>query len=131
MSGVTLRDFEPRDLDALLALWLEAFGALKPEDEAARLLETARANAGLFVVAELDRRIVGTALGTTDTRRGFLYHVAVAREHRRRGIASALVARRASGCSRAASAWSTCGSKGATTPRGGCTARWASARIRP
>jgi len=89
--AVVLREFEWADLAAVHALWIEAFGGLKPEDEPVPLRRTWELAPDLFLVARDDGRIVGTTLGTTDGRRGFLYHVAVAASHRRRGIATRLV----------------------------------------
>jgi ribosomal protein S18 acetylase RimI-like enzyme len=79
------------DVPAALALWQEAFGELKPEDAPERLARTLRANPGLSVAARAQGRLVGSVIATTDGRRGFLYHVAVAAPQRRRGIAAALV----------------------------------------
>lgn len=45
----------------------------------------------LFFVAEVDNRVVGSAMGGYDGHRGWLYSVAVDEEYGRRGIASALV----------------------------------------
>jgi GNAT superfamily N-acetyltransferase len=60
-------------------------------------------NPGLVLVATVDGAVVGSALGGWDGRRGWIYHVAVAPDHRRRGIARQLVERvegglRAAGC---------------------------------
>jgi ribosomal protein S18 acetylase RimI-like enzyme len=90
-GAVVLREFEWEDYDAALAIWREAFGGLKPEDEREPLRRTIERNPGLFMVAVLDGRVVGTAIGTTDGRRAFLYHVAVSASARRRGVATALV----------------------------------------
>ncbi len=45
----------------------------------------------LFLVAEVAGRVVGTAIGGYDGHRGWIYSVAVAPEHRHRGIGSMLV----------------------------------------
>jgi ribosomal protein S18 acetylase RimI-like enzyme len=50
-----------------------------------------RRNTGLSFAAEEDGAFVGCVFGGHDGRRGYLYHLAVASTHRRRGIASALV----------------------------------------
>lgn len=50
-------------------------------------------NPGLSFIAEADGRVVGCALCGHDGRRGYLQHVIVEPEYRRRGIAQALVAR--------------------------------------
>lgn len=50
-------------------------------------------NPGLSFIVEADGRVVGCALCGHDGRRGYLQHVVVEPEYRRRGIAQALVAR--------------------------------------
>jgi ribosomal protein S18 acetylase RimI-like enzyme len=57
----------------------------------------------LFLVAECDDRIVGTVLGGYDGRRGMVYHLAVDRASRGRGIGARLMEEietrlRAKGC---------------------------------
>ncbi len=59
----------------------------------------------LFLVAEEDKRIIGTVIGGYDGRRGMLYHLAVAASFRGRGIGSRLMNEiesrlRAKGCIR-------------------------------
>lgn len=86
-----MREFRWNDLEGVHALWLACFGALKPEDAEGPLRRTIERNPGLFLVEDLDGRIAGTTLATTDGRRGFLYHVATHPDFQRRGIATALV----------------------------------------
>lgn len=50
-----------------------------------------RRDPDLFVVAELDGKIVGSVMGAWDGRRGWLYHVGVLPEHQRTGVATRLV----------------------------------------
>lgn len=52
-----------------------------------------RRNPEISQVAERDGTLVGAILGGHDGRRGWLYHLAVARGHRRSGIGRALVDR--------------------------------------
>jgi ribosomal protein S18 acetylase RimI-like enzyme len=56
----------------------------------ARYLER---NPGLSFIAEVDGKIVGCALCGHDGRRGYLQHVLVVPEYRKRGIANTLVTR--------------------------------------
>ena len=86
----TIREFEPPDGEALRALWT-AFGFRLIADDDAGLARFAARNPGLFVVADDGSRVVGSVLGGWDGRRGWLYHVAVAPGHRRRGLATELV----------------------------------------
>jgi ribosomal protein S18 acetylase RimI-like enzyme len=46
---------------------------------------------GLFLVAEEDGKIVGTAMGAWDGRRGWIYHLGVHPSSQRRGVATRLV----------------------------------------
>ncbi|WP_375295468.1 GNAT family N-acetyltransferase [Paenibacillus doosanensis] len=58
-----------------------------------RIAAYIKRNPGISTVAEIDQIIVGTVLCGHDGRRGTLYHVAVAEEHRRKGIAKEMVER--------------------------------------
>ena len=59
-----------------------------PATDVARKLAVHR---DLFLVAEVARRVVGTVMGGYDGHRGWVYHVAVAPEHRRRGYGRRLL----------------------------------------
>jgi len=61
-----------------------------PRDDIARKLRVQRE---LFIVAEIDGVIVGTAMGGWDGHRGWVYSVAVSPDHRREGIGTALMRR--------------------------------------
>ena len=89
--ALVIREIRQVDGDALRALWKEAgFRSLGDDDRS--LTKLARRNPGLVLVATEAGKIVGSALGAWDGRRGWIYHVATAKSHRRRGIASRLVA---------------------------------------
>ena len=60
-------------------------------DEAEPIARFLERNPGLSVVAEADGQLVGAALCGHDGRRGFLYHVAVDRAFRGRGLGRQLV----------------------------------------
>ena len=87
---VIIRDIRAVDGQALRALWTAAgFGLLGDDDLG--LARLARRNPGLVLVASEGTRVVGSALGAWDGRRGWIYHVVVESSHRRRGIATRLV----------------------------------------
>jgi ribosomal protein S18 acetylase RimI-like enzyme len=89
-DAVVIREIRVVDGDALRALWAEAgFGSLGDDDRS--LARLARRNPGLVMVASAGGRVVGSALGAWDGRRGWVYHVAVSPSHRRQGIATRLV----------------------------------------
>lgn len=102
---VVIREFRSRDGDALRALWAEVdFHSVGDDD--ASLRRFAARSPGLLLVAAQGERIVASALGGWDGRRGWIYHVATAPSHRRQGHATRLVREvearlRALGCPRA------------------------------
>jgi ribosomal protein S18 acetylase RimI-like enzyme len=87
---LVIREMRASDGDSLRALW-QSVGFRSVGDDDRSLARMARRNPGLLLVATEGTRIVGSALGGWDGRRGWLYHVATAESHRRRGIATRLV----------------------------------------
>lgn len=93
---VVIRELRTVDGDALRAMWAaNGFGSLGDDDRS--LARLARRNPGLVLVAAEGTRVVGSALGAWDGRRGWIYHVATAASHRRQGIATRLIAEIESG----------------------------------
>jgi ribosomal protein S18 acetylase RimI-like enzyme len=87
---IVIREIRTVDGNALRALWQEA-GLEAPGDDDKSLARLARRNPGLVLVAAEGSRVVGSALGAWDGRRGWIYHLATAPSHRRRGIATRLI----------------------------------------
>jgi GNAT superfamily N-acetyltransferase len=99
---IELRDYRHGDGEALRALWKEA-GLTGVGDDDRSLDGFAKRNPGLLLLATAGDAVVGSVVGAWDGRQGWLYHVATAKAHRRKGIASRLVRRveqrlRALGC---------------------------------
>lgn len=93
---IELRTFRPIDTDEVVALWHEA-GLVRPWNDPVRDIRRHQgAQPGLFVVAEVQTdgrtHVVGTVMAGFDGHRGWLYYLAVAREHRGTGLGRALVA---------------------------------------
>lgn len=80
------------DYDDVVALWQQCagMGRLETRDELARYLER---NPDLSHVVRWRGQVVAAVLAGHDGRRGYLYHLGVAPDHRRRGLAQRLVAR--------------------------------------
>lgn len=91
-AELVIREMRTSDGDSLRALW-SSVGFHSRGDDDRSLARLVRRNPGLALVATEGGRIVGTALGAWDGRRGWLYHVATAESHRRQGVASKLVDR--------------------------------------
>jgi len=82
-----IRALDPADIPAVIALW-QAVGDFHEEmDNPATLSRKAERDAGLFLVAEENGRIVGTVRGGFDGRMGSVARLAVAADRRRQGLA--------------------------------------------
>ncbi len=97
-EGLQIRPMTLADYDAMMVLWQSTPGiGLSGADgrpEIARFLE---ANRGLCFCAYDGGSLVGTVLCGHDTRRGYLYHLLVQPEYRRRGLGRELVDRSLAG----------------------------------
>ncbi|MDJ0921648.1 MAG: GNAT family acetyltransferase [Henriciella sp.] len=87
-----IRAFRPGDEDGVIALWNEVFldeGPWnKPQDVISRKLSV---QPELFYVATRDTQIIGTIIAGYDGVRGWVHKLAVRPDHRRQGLASALM----------------------------------------
>ena len=91
---VILREFcFPQDYAAVIELWNSAGPGIhvRRSDEPAEIEKKLRRDPDLFLIAEHDRRIVGSVLGGFDGRRGIVYHLAVATPYRRNGLGERLM----------------------------------------
>ena len=91
-EGLLIREMETSDYPAASAVWRRSEGlSLTEDDEEPGIARYLRRNRGLCFVALADGKVVGTVLCGHDGRRAILRHLAVLREHRRRGIGRRLV----------------------------------------
>jgi len=105
---VKFREFHyPDDLLQVQTLWrsMEKGVSLGPSDTPEEIKKKLLRDPDLFLVAEDDGDIVGTVLGGFDGRRGLIYHLAVSKSFRGKGIGSRLMNEvesrlRAKGCIR-------------------------------
>ena len=81
------------DYSAVYDLWNNAGPGIhvRRSDQPDEILKKLKRDPDLFLVAEIDGHVVGSVFGGYDGRRGMMYHLAVAGEHRRQGIGDALV----------------------------------------
>ena len=81
------------DYDEVAALWEKSEGVgLDDLDTRENIEKYIERNPGLSFVARDGGKLVGAVLCGHDGRRGYLHHLAVDHEYRRRGIGKALVA---------------------------------------
>lgn len=91
--GLVIREFRIADYHSVIALWNSAGLPHKPEGRDTKenmSKEIGQPNA-LFLVAEKEGHLIGSAFGTHDGRKGWVNRVAVLPAARRQGIATALV----------------------------------------
>lgn len=89
-----IREFRlPDDYPQTRELWsaMEKGVKLGSSDTPEELAKKLARDPDLFLVAEVDGRIVGTVIGGYDGRRGLIYHLAVSAPYRGRGIGSRLM----------------------------------------
>ncbi len=91
---ITIQPFNIETYEEVLALWQKSEGVgLSGADSMENIRSYLERNPGLSFVAFNGSRIVGTVLAGHDGRRGYIHHLAVHPEWRRRGIGRRLVER--------------------------------------
>jgi ribosomal protein S18 acetylase RimI-like enzyme len=86
-----IRPFRPSDEAAAIALWEEA-GLTRPwNNPYADIARKLTAQPELFLVSEIETRLVGTAMVGLDGHRGWGYYLAVAFAYRKQSIGRALM----------------------------------------
>jgi ribosomal protein S18 acetylase RimI-like enzyme len=91
---VSIREFRyPDDYPAVRQLWegMERGVQIGRSDEPKEIEKKIARDPDLFLVAEENERIIGSVIGGYDGRRGLLYHLAVALDHRKRGVGTLLL----------------------------------------
>jgi ribosomal protein S18 acetylase RimI-like enzyme len=90
---IQIRDGRPADIPQLLELWRGAANSVTVSDTEAGLLLLLERDAQACSIAHSDGRIVGSLICGWDGWRANLYRLAVHPDHRRQGIATALLRR--------------------------------------
>lgn len=89
--SLELREFTAADYEEALALWKRCEGiGLSQADSPCAVKSFLQRNSGTSYVAIQAGKLVGTSLCGHDGRRGYLYHLAVDPDYRRRGIGKKL-----------------------------------------
>ena len=92
VDGIIVRHFRLEDYNAVVALWRRTEGVgLNESDTRPAIAAYLQRNPRFSFVAEKDSRIIGAVLCGHEGRRGYLHHLAVAKQYRQRGIGRRLV----------------------------------------
>lgn len=83
----------PEDYEAVFQVWKLAGKGIHitSSDEEEVIKKLVEKNPGLFFLAEIDGKVIGTAMGGFDGRRGIIYHLAVLPEFQNLRIGSKLL----------------------------------------
>lgn len=86
-AEITVRKFESTDADSVIALWNKALPSAQPWNEPKTVIcRKLNANDGLLFVGEQEGQVIATVMAGCDGVRGWIYALAVADGHRRRGV---------------------------------------------
>lgn len=86
-AEIKYRPIDPADYEELVALWRRSDGVEVSEgDDRESFVRYLDRNPGTSLAATLEGAIIGAALCGHDGRRGLVYHLAVAPEHRGKGV---------------------------------------------
>ncbi|MEE0859001.1 MAG: GNAT family N-acetyltransferase [Acutalibacteraceae bacterium] len=89
--SVQIKEMTIDHYDEIFAMWqITSKRALSKADRREEIERYLKRNSGLSQIAVADGKIVGTVLAGHDGRRGFIHHMAVLPEYRRKGIAKAM-----------------------------------------
>jgi ribosomal protein S18 acetylase RimI-like enzyme len=89
-----IREFTIKDYDSLITLWNDAKLPFKPKgrDKRDKIEYELKHGRNIFLVAEINGKLVGSVFGTHDGRKGWINRLAVSPEFQRQDIAKKLIA---------------------------------------
>jgi ribosomal protein S18 acetylase RimI-like enzyme len=91
-ADLAVRAFRGSDREALVALWGRVFPDDRPRNAPEVMIDNKlKVQPELLLVGELAGTLVGAVIAGFDGVRGWIHHLAVLPEHRRRGFATTLV----------------------------------------
>ena len=90
-TSVLIRPFQPEDELLVVALWRRAGVTRAWNDPARDIFRKLSFQPNWFLLAEIDRAIVGTVMIGFEGHRGWINYLAVCPDHRRQGIGKLLM----------------------------------------
>ncbi len=92
-DSITIRKFKLDDYSQVIALWKKSGLPFKPNgrDSLASLKQELEKGIGIFFLALVDKKVVGSILGTHDGRKGWINRLAVDPNFQKQGFAKILL----------------------------------------
>jgi ribosomal protein S18 acetylase RimI-like enzyme len=93
LQNLKIRKLRTEDYDRLIELWQEAKLSFRPHgrDRRDKITEQIKQKCSIFLVAEVEGRLIGSIFGTHDGRRGWINRLAILPNYCRQGIGARLV----------------------------------------
>lgn len=89
---IKIRTMTENDYDSVYNLWKSDSGiALSSVDSREKITALLKRCPDISLIAEENNIVIGSVLGSEDTRRGYVHHLIVAQTHRKRGIGKLLM----------------------------------------
>jgi len=93
LQNLKIRKLRTEDYDRLIELWQQAKLSYRPygRDSRANIRQKIKLSYSIYLVAEINGKLIGSIFGTHDGRRGWINRLAVLPEYRQQGISTRLV----------------------------------------
>ena len=91
MSLITYRKFKKTDTDAVIKLWKTCKLIVTWNDPLKDIRRKLSVKDNLFIIGEINKKIIATAMAGYDGHRGYIYYLAVLPEHQKKRIGSSIL----------------------------------------
>ena len=91
MSKATFRKFIKTDTETVINLWKKCKVIVPWNDPFKDIKRKLSINDNLFIIGEMNKHIIASAMAGYDGHRGYIYYLAVLPEYQKKGIGSSLL----------------------------------------
>ena len=91
MKEINYRLFSSKDKRSVLELWKTCNLIVSWNDPEKDILRKLSVRDDLFILAEINKKIIATAMGGYDGHRGYIYYLAVLPEFQKKGVGSKIL----------------------------------------
>ena len=91
MKEINYRLFSSKDKKSVLELWKTCNLIVSWNDPEKDILRKSSVRDDLFILAEINKKIIATAMGGYDGHRGYIYYLAVLPEFQKKGVGSKIL----------------------------------------